>query len=395
MSTTAQHEALSPAELAADLLRSLPELSEELTERIVVAESLYLKSTLLTKEQLYTTCHDNLAAMLGRLAGTVPLQLDAAKAAGRLKAERGVPLAALLHAFRLGGRLIWEHLMQRADGNGTHALLDTAAELWDLVDLCSDVAAESYRETADNRAREDAESLRQLVRTLFEDHKPDAVRVRDALRAFQLPEHGTFVVVSAEVSAPRTALSDNTRDALLAVGIRSMWDTQIDGHIGLLCLPGTMDVATAIAVLGKLYVGRIGVSSIFRRPVDTAPAVDQARLALRCAPPGSNRATRFETAPVPLLLVQQSEAGRQAAQQVLGPVLALQADEQQSLLTTLDAWFRCHGSTAAAADELHFHRNTVLYRLRRIHDLTGRDFADPVHSAELYVGLRAVQLLPS
>lgn len=395
MSTITRPGALTPAELAAELLQSLPTLSADLTDRIVVAESLYLKSTLLTREQLYTTCHDNLAAMLTCLADDTAPQVDAARAAGRLKAERGVPLAALLHAFRLGGRMMWEHLMLRSGGRGTQALLDTASRLWDLVDLCSDAAAEAYRETADNRAREDAESLRQLMRTLFEDHKPDAVRVREALRAFQLPEHGTFVVTSVEVSTPRTSLSDNTREALQALGIRSMWDTQIDGHIGLLSLPSNLEVEDALTVLDRLYSGRIGVSTPFNRPVDTATAVDQARLALRCTPAGSDQVTRYESVPIPLLLVAQTDGGAQAAQQILGPLLALPAVDRDSLLATLDAWFRCHGSTAAAASELHFHRNTVLHRLRRVHDLTGRDFSNPVHSAELYVGLRAVQLLPN
>lgn len=381
----------TPADLAGALLDSLPELSEALTEKIVVAESSYLASTTLTRDELYVTCRDNLGAMLDRLAGRGPVRLDAAQAAGRLKAESGVPLAALLHAFRLGGRMIWEQLMTHADGRGTRALLDTAAQLWDLVDICSDAAAEAYRETADDRARQDAESLRQLVRTLFEDHKPDPVRVRDALRAFELTETGPFVVVSAEVATPRA--SDHVRDALQDLGARSLWDTQIDGHVGLVCLSGHVDIDAVLAAVRAHYTGRIGASAPFARPIDTADAVDQARLALRCAPAGSHGTTRYESAPVPLLLVQQPDAAAGAAKRILGAVLALPPAERDSLLTTLDAWFRCHGSTSAAADDLHFHRNTVLYRLRRIHEMTGRDFSDPVHAAELYVGLHAVQLL--
>jgi DNA-binding PucR family transcriptional regulator len=99
--------------------------------------------------------------------------------------------------------------------------------------------------------------------------------------------------------------------------------------------------------------------------------------------------------PVSLLLVSAPEASKLAAGQILGPVLALPPEEQDSLLSTLDVWFSCHGSTTAAAAQLHYHRNTVLYRLRRIHSLTGRNFSDPIDAAELYVGLRAHQLLAS
>jgi purine catabolism regulator len=39
------------------------------------------------------------------------------------------------------------------------------------------------------------------------------------------------------------------------------------------------------------------------------------------------------------------------------------------LMKTLDAFFRCHGSPTEIAQQLHLHRNTVLYRLRRIEDI--------------------------
>jgi purine catabolism regulator len=39
------------------------------------------------------------------------------------------------------------------------------------------------------------------------------------------------------------------------------------------------------------------------------------------------------------------------------------------LMKTLEAFFRCHGSPTEIAQLLHLHRNTVLYRLRRIEDI--------------------------
>ncbi|MFD1276768.1 helix-turn-helix domain-containing protein [Streptomyces kaempferi] len=37
----------------------------------------------------------------------------------------------------------------------------------------------------------------------------------------------------------------------------------------------------------------------------------------------------------------------------------------------MGVWFANGGSTTRAAEHLHCHRNTVLYRLRRITELTG------------------------
>ena len=390
--TVSSDVAPSPTDLLGSMLESVDQLSEQLVSRILSAEHGYVEATLLTPEQLYAACVDNLTAMLGNLAGSAPIRLEAARAAGQLKAEQGVPLAALLHAFRLGGRLIWDELMDRSEGRATNALLDMAAQVWALVDVYSDSAAEAYRETADLRAREDAESRGRLIRTLFGDHAANPAGAADALRTFRIPENSTFLVVSVEAAASPSA-ADVVQSDLRGVGVDSVWDTEVDGRIGLLWAATADVLDSALDLLGRTGHGRIGVSSVFGRPGGTSRAVEQARIARRCAGHGGCTLTRYESVPVSLLLVSVPDAGKLASNQILGPVLALPAEEQESLLATLDAWFSCRGSTTAAATQLHYHRNTVLYRLRRIHTLTGRDFSDPIDAAELYVGLRAHQLL--
>ncbi|MCZ4583064.1 PucR family transcriptional regulator [Rhodococcus opacus] len=390
--TVSSDVAPSPTDLLGSMLESVDQLSEELVSRILSAEHGYVEATLLTPEQLYAACVDNLTAMLGNLAGSAPVRLEAARAAGQLKAEQGVPLAALLHAFRLGGRLIWDELMDRSEGRATNALLDMAAQVWALVDVYSDSAAEAYRETADLRAREDAESRGRLIRTLFGDHAANPAGAADALRTFRIPENSAFLVVSVEAAASPSA-ADVVQSDLRGVGVDSVWDTEVDGRIGLLWAATAEVLESALDLLGRTGHGWIGVSSVFGRPGGTGRAVEQARIARRCAGHGGCTVTRYESVPVSLLLVSVPDAGKLASNQILGPVLALPAEEQESLLATLDAWFSCRGSTTAAATQLHYHRNTVLYRLRRIHTLTGRDFSDPIDAAELYVGLRAHQLL--
>ena len=48
-----------------------------------------------------------------------------------------------------------------------------------------------------------------------------------------------------------------------------------------------------------------------------------------------------------------------------------------ALLDTLAAFLATDGSPTRAADELYCHRNTVMHRLRRIEQVTGRKVADP------------------
>jgi sugar diacid utilization regulator len=62
------------------------------------------------------------------------------------------------------------------------------------------------------------------------------------------------------------------------------------------------------------------------------------------------------------------------------------------LLDTLECWFATDGSTAECGKQLHCHRNTVLHRLGRIAEMTGRSVAKPGQAAELFTALRAVRL---
>ncbi|MGW6421166.1 PucR family transcriptional regulator [Nocardia sp. NPDC055053] len=379
--------------LAAGLLDTVEAMAGELVDRIAGADRSYSDPGLLTAEELRQACLDNLTEIIGALAGARPPRLHPAHAVGRLKAERGVPIAALLHAFRLGGRLIWEELTARSGGPGDPRLHDLATELWELIDTYSDAAVEAYRETEIMLAHADAQTQSRLIRTLFDDHSDNPARTLTALRTLGLIEHGIFAVVSIEAADPGAALPGNLVGALRDLGARSVWDSQIDSHTGLLSSVSPSAVDRAAAGLADLVDGRIGLSAVFTGPAAIPAALTEARLAARSARPGAHTAVRFGSEPVAHLLVTVPEAGRLAATQILGPVLRLPAPERGDLLAALDAWYRCHGSTAAAAEQLHCHRNTVRYRLRKIRDLTGRDTAEPVQSAELHLALQAVTLL--
>ncbi|UGT57059.1 PucR family transcriptional regulator [Nocardia asteroides] len=379
--------------LAATVLDSVAAMADELVLRIVDADRSYADAGLLTAEELREACLANLTAIIGALAGTQPTRLQDARAVGRLKAERGVPIAALLHAYRLGGRLTWEELTARSTGPGDPRLHDLATRLWELIDTFSDAAVESYRETEVMLAHVDAQAQSRLIRTLFDDHSDNPARTLSALRTLGLSEYGTFAVVSIEAADPGAALPAGLVGALKDVGARSVWDSQIDSHTGLLTAANPAAIERAATALVELVDGRIGLSTAFTSPTAIPGALTEARLAARSARPAARTVVRFGSEPVAHLLVTVPEASRRATAQILGPVLRLPAPERDDLITALDAWYRYRGSTAAAADALHCHRNTVRYRLRKIRDLTGRDTADPVHSAELHLALQAVTLL--
>jgi purine catabolism regulator len=63
-------------------------------------------------------------------------------------------------------------------------------------------------------------------------------------------------------------------------------------------------------------------------------------------------------------------------QQTLGDLLAYDRQNSADLVSTLNAFFEANGSPKEAAERLGVHRNTVLYRLDRIREITGFDLDD-------------------
>jgi purine catabolism regulator len=62
--------------------------------------------------------------------------------------------------------------------------------------------------------------------------------------------------------------------------------------------------------------------------------------------------------------------------QTLGALLGYDRQNNAGLVGTLDAFFAANGSPKDAAERLGVHRNTVLYRLDRIREITGYDLDD-------------------
>ncbi len=84
---------------------------------------------------------------------------------------------------------------------------------------------------------------------------------------------------------------------------------------------------------------------------------------------------------------------RRQRDEMLGPLLAYDADHDGSLLNTLDVFLRCERNRVRAARELFVHYNTLRYRLTQIDRLTGGLTPDPMRRLSLELALCSHRLL--
>ncbi|MFZ3495564.1 PucR family transcriptional regulator [Streptomyces sp. 5.8] len=324
-----------------------------------------------------------------REARGLPPELAEARADGELRARQGLPLDSLLRVYRLCGRLLWQVLTEAVAARDRAALprlLPGAPALWDVVDRMADAAAESYRRAEAVRGDRERELRGALLDALFDGSGP-AGRSADSARRLGLPERGRFAVVVLDAGDGGWAPPEGAAP-------RVLWRIRADGETGLVDL-GPLPLASVTDLLAPLGL-RAGVSPVVETPGELAGARRLAVLALRAAPgaDGPHTALLDERLPAALVAAEPELAGR-LRQVVLGPVLALAAEDRRVLLTTLGTWLTCRGSTTYAAQRLYCHRNTVSNRLRRLEQLTGRSLADPAHVVELALAHTAVTQRPA
>jgi purine catabolism regulator len=73
-------------------------------------------------------------------------------------------------------------------------------------------------------------------------------------------------------------------------------------------------------------------------------------------------------------------------QEILGPLFAYEGGGE--LLRTLEAYFECNGNLSQAAEMLFIHRNTLIYRMERIAEISGLDLDNTETRLAVQLALR-------
>jgi hypothetical protein len=384
--------------LGRSLLDDVEALADRLTLLVVAREPVYAELDIL--DELRSTCRVNLERGVQVLAERVPGGVDpkeVSRQVGRRRARQGVPLEAVLRAYRLGGRVIWEALLamsrRRFDGAYDAALLDAASSVWRVNDGSSAVVVEAYRAEELRMHSHDLGRRHAVLDGLIEGRGGDPGFLRDAATILGLPETGPLLCVVAPVEPSGEDPLRSPQECLAAHGIASVWFLRPHDEVGLVALATARACArpgrVVLDALRGCALGRVGVSP----ELDGLAAVDTGyRMALTAARtltgPGL---TGLDDRLPEALLVDSPELAPRLVEASIGGLLDLPAADRDTLLATLEELLACGGSPTHAASALFCHRNTVIYRMRRIEAATGRRLADTRDRLLLTLGLMAAR----
>lgn len=127
--------------------------------------------------------------------------------------------------------------------------------------------------------------------------------------------------------------------------------------------------------------------------VSRAPdAYREAMWALQGAKASGKPVARYgEDASLSPFLPRSLSESRRIVEHVLGPVLDYDAAHDSRLVASLQAFLSHNRSWQRAAASLHVHRQTLVYRMHRVEDLTGRRLDRTEDVVELWLALQAAE----
>jgi purine catabolism regulator len=141
----------------------------------------------------------------------------------------------------------------------------------------------------------------------------------------------------------------------------------------------------------RAAASRVGPTQHLRRSFHEARcALEAVRLANGAAPEVASYKNlgAFQL----LLSLQDDDALRSYCQSVLGPVESDEGEYGDELLRSLDVFIEQNGHWERAAQTLYCHRHTLRYRIKRVEQLTGRDFTQARDRIEFWLALRGREL---
>lgn len=135
----------------------------------------------------------------------------------------------------------------------------------------------------------------------------------------------------------------------------------------------------------------VGVSDPLARLARSGDAAREARWALQEARATGKEIVRYGQNTNSHFLPRTLSESRAAIRHVLGPIIDYDRENGSHLVTSLRTYLSNNRSLEKAASELYVHKQTVVYRMHRVEQLTGRRLDSMEEMANFWLALRAMR----
>ncbi|MPZ00115.1 MAG: transcriptional regulator [Actinophytocola sp.] len=322
------------------------------------------------------------------------------------RADEGMPIDVVLTAYHLGVQVIWQSITPQVRDADVTDLMEINALIMRYLELVTPTVAAGYLEQRQTIFGDEHSARQTILAALLQGTPAEDAAVQAGVRLppgylvlsvavgphpdESKPDLDAGVIARRKLRRVRAELARRTREPVLS-------SLAAEGGTVLVPVPTPPEELSAddwarVGTLVTSLTAAAGADVLAGAAAATPPGVARAARTARevlevAATKGHTRGVyRLEDV---LLEYQLSRPGpaRERLAGMLEPI-----GDQDDLLDTLTAYLRLGGRRKVAA-ELHVHPNTVDYRIRRIHHLTGLDATRPADVSTLEAALVARRAL--
>jgi PucR C-terminal helix-turn-helix domain/GGDEF-like domain len=383
--------------IASALASRVDELAQSVASAVRAEVDFYKSTGVVTDDELLASSTDNLQFALKGLEAATGFDTSPAVATGSKRAAAGVPLPAVMDAYRIASHHLWDAVVQIATTQpdiGRDVLINATKRIWHLQDAYTDAMTGAYRQQITHQVLDDEAERAALTEALLDGRTLTDYTVWEVAQLLRLPISGPYVVIAATCPTVGKQALPGITAKLRGVDIFSAWRLLPDLQVGIAHVSTESNRETVVELLERQATTRVGVSPPFNDLADTAQALRYARVALNTRSSRSGGVAVFEDSLLAVAAVSAPEVTNKVAAIILRQFDDLSSDEKGVLFETFRVWLAEKGSAAKAAAQLYVHPNTVRHRLHRIEERTGRSLAVPDQLAELCLAFEVRQNMP-
>jgi DNA-binding PucR family transcriptional regulator len=330
-------------------------------------------------------------------------ELEQIERVGARRAEDGIPLEDVLHAYRTVSRACWDVLAEECrsfEGDALEASIELAEAVLRYTDQISTCVADAYARAQRAIVREQEGARREFLADLLygTEASPEDILRRAHTFGYDLSlSYFALVGVGAE-NEPR-------KELLIAAAVTSAAGLGAADPIVLQKAEHTIalipvDTATDFAAMPEKILAELdgdwrfgmggpglGLEGIRRAYLEAREALE-----IGTALNLDGQLHRFEDLLLYHFLRIEPALVDRFIEQMLGPLIEYDERRKGELIKTIEAYFSMDGSVKLAGEALYAHPHTVSYRLKQVERLTSFSLRDPEEKLRMQLALRAYRL---
>lgn len=384
------------------LSASAGDLASAVAKRVIDELPVYRALPADEVEAVAYRCIELFAAMLAERRAARDSELTELRTAGALRAEEGVPLEAVLHAYHIGMGMMAAWLTEGARPDDIADVQVVTAMVIDYLRRLTIAVSSAYFEERQTMESQENSGRRSLMSALVAGEDLDGVVARTGLRL--APNYLVLNMAIGENEEERgLGLSGTVAGRRKVRRLQAEFDrlagepalTVIDSGGGLVLVPCPSSppdweqLRVGVRHLIRILGADLHMAGVVAVPADVPAAVEQTADILRLVTRSGRPPGLYRLADVLLdyQLSRPSAAQRELAA-LLGPLSG-----KPELMQTLESYLGTGLNRRATAATLAVHANTVDYRMRRVFELTGLNPTDPADLPHLGAALVALRSL--